>query len=46
MDEREKVVMLWTILSYVKEIRDGGDTPGPWAIQQRLRFYAQNAENS
>jgi hypothetical protein len=44
MNEREKVVMMRVLLSFVKDIHDGKSTPGPYAIQQRLRLYTESTE--
>jgi hypothetical protein len=44
MSEKEMILMLQVLLSFVEEIKEGKQAPGPWAIQQRLRTYKQNAE--
>ena len=44
MTEREKVVMLRVLLSFIEEIRNGKKHPGPWAIQNRIRMYEKSTE--
>lgn len=44
MSEREKVVLLYTLLSFVEEIHKGQSYPGPYAIQNRLRHFEQTAQ--
>ncbi len=44
MTEREKVVMLYVLLSFVEEIHDRKKGLGPWAIQQRLRMFEKSTE--
>lgn len=44
MEEREKVVMLYTLLSFIKEIHDGEDYPGPFVIRDRLRYFEKTTE--
>ena len=42
MTEKEKVVIIETILSFVEEIvRDGKKAPGPYGITTRLRRYTE-----
>lgn len=44
MSERDKVVLLYTLLSFVEEIHKGEGSPGPYAKQQRLRLFEKNTE--
>jgi hypothetical protein len=44
MTEREKVVLLRVMLSFAKEIHEGKNAPGPYAIQSRLRMYTESTE--
>jgi len=39
MPERDKVLLIQVLLSFVKEIHDGAAVPNPATIQQRLRLY-------
>jgi hypothetical protein len=43
MTEKEQVVMIRTILSFVEDIvKDGKKAPGPYGIANRLRMYMEN----
>jgi hypothetical protein len=44
MTERDMVLMLQVLLSFVKEIHDGGSAPFPAGIQMRLRAYSQTID--
>lgn len=39
MDEKEKIVLIETILSFVEEIHEGKKAPGPVGIAMRLKHY-------
>jgi hypothetical protein len=45
MSEREKVVLIRVLLSFVKDIRDGKTEPGPYEIQHRLRTYGDTTDD-
>jgi hypothetical protein len=44
MPERDIVLLIQVLLSFVKEIHDGGAVPNPATIQQRLRSYDQTVD--
>jgi hypothetical protein len=42
MTERDKILVIQVILSYVEEIEKGEKAPGPLGIRNRLRMYDKN----
>jgi hypothetical protein len=44
MTERDKILVIQVILSYVEEIGEGEEAPGPLGIRHRLRMYDKNLD--
>jgi hypothetical protein len=44
MTERETILMIQVILSYVEDIGKGKTAPGPFGIRNRLRMYDKNLD--
>lgn len=45
MTEKEKVVLIDTILSFMEDMhKNGKSSPGPYAIAHRLRVYTERYE--
>jgi hypothetical protein len=44
MTERDKILMMQVLLSFVDDIHKGKPHPGPFSIRNRLRRYDENLD--
>jgi hypothetical protein len=44
MNERETILLIQVVLSFVEEIHKGEKAPGPFAIKARLQMYDKNLD--